>query len=167
MMMTAYLAVSQQFLSDIFIAATAKGICKIGFSCSQTFEAFTDSLKTKNIVKNDFPYPLFLQKLDKYFQGEKAIFNEPLEIIAASEFQRLVWKRVSQIPYGSFMTYSQIAKEIGYPRAIRAVGRANGTNPVPIIIPCHRVIGANGSLGGYSAGLAMKDALLRLEKAVI
>jgi len=81
-----------------------------------------------------------------------------------TQFQRNVWRELAEIPYGETISYGQLAQRIGNPRASRAVGLANGSNPIPIVIPCHRVIGSNGKLTGYGGGLAMKERLLALER---
>ena len=161
------ITVSKQPIGDLYIAATSKGVLRIGFSVTQSLQQFTSSLNAENNSGDGFPFPGLLGKLDRYFRGEKTVFDEPLDLPSATTFQRQVWDKVGKIPYGTVKTYAQIAREIGNPHAVRAVGRANGANPVPILIPCHRVITGAGHLGGYSAGLAVKDALLRLEGAVI
>lgn len=102
-------------------------------------------------------------QLHEYFAGRRREFDLPLAP-RGTEFQRLVWKALRAIPYGETRSYGQIAWAIGRPRACRAVGLANNRNPIAIIVPCHRVIGSNGSLTGYAAGLPVKAALLALEK---
>ena len=105
------------------------------------------------------------QQLLEYFAGNRQNFSLPLEL-EGTEFQKKVWQALQTISYGQTKTYGQIAKEIGKEKAARAVGNANHNNPIAIIIPCHRVIGANGKLTGYSAGVEKKDFLLKLEKAL-
>ena len=105
---------------------------------------------------------VFRRQLEEYFDGRRRIFELPLDL-RGSSFQKLVWNAVAAIPFGTTASYGQIAQLIGRPGASRAVGAANGQNPVPIVIPCHRVIGANGSLTGYSSGLSVKRHLLALE----
>ena len=104
------------------------------------------------------------QQLEEYFRGERRDFDLPLEP-PGTEFQRRVWQRLMKIDYGTTTTYSALASELGNPKASRAVGLANGSNPIPIVIPCHRVIGANGALTGFGGGLPVKSALLELEQA--
>lgn len=99
-----------------------------------------------------------------YFAGKLQMFDLPLEMIGTS-FQKRVWSALLEIPYGETRSYSQLACEIGAPRAMRAVGAANGRNPIPIIVPCHRVIGASGELVGFGGGLEWKRFLLDLERA--
>lgn len=105
------------------------------------------------------------QQLLEYFAGNRQNFSLPLEL-EGTEFQKKVWQALQTIPYGQTKTYGQIAQEIGKEKAVRAVGNANHNNPIAIIIPCHRVIGANGKLTGYSAGVEKKEFLLKLEKAL-
>lgn len=102
------------------------------------------------------------QELNEYFNGNRKSFDIPYELIG-TEFQKKVWTELTKIPYGETRTYKQIAQAIGNEKACRAVGLANNKNPIPIIIPCHRVIGANGKLVGYGLGIEMKESLLELE----
>lgn len=104
-----------------------------------------------------------IKQLEEYFRGVRKDFDLPLEP-NGTEFQRRVWKSLIEIPYGETRSYSEIAKAIGNEKACRAVGMANNKNPIPIIIPCHRVIGVNGKLVGYAGGLDVKEKLLKLEK---
>lgn len=104
----------------------------------------------------------FLQ-LSEYFRGERRQFDLPLNP-RGTVFQKQVWEALLEIPYGETRSYKQIAEAIGNPKAVRAVGMANNRNPLLIVVPCHRVIGANGKLVGYGAGLDKKEFLLRLEK---
>ena len=104
------------------------------------------------------------KQLDAYFKGNLTVFDLPLEP-AGTPFQKQVWNALREIPYGHTRTYAQIAAIIGRPAACRAVGGANHLNPIAIIIPCHRVIGANGSLVGYAGGISIKRQLLELEQS--
>jgi methylated-DNA-[protein]-cysteine S-methyltransferase len=104
-----------------------------------------------------------LSQLKEYFEGTRRKFKVPLDLSAGTEFYREVWELILAIPYGRTRSYSTIAETLGRPQASRAVGMANGRNPIPIIIPCHRVIGKDGSLTGYGYGLDMKEALLAIE----
>jgi|SRR6056297_1160591 len=107
-------------------------------------------------------YNLIYDQLNEYFTGNRSNFNLPI-LLSGSKFQLQVWEEVSNIPYGETKSYQEIAAAIGKKRAARAVGNANAQNPLPIIIPCHRVVSANGSLTGYSGGLWRKRWLLELE----
>jgi methylated-DNA-[protein]-cysteine S-methyltransferase len=106
--------------------------------------------------------PETAQQLGEYFGGTRREFDLPMHL-AGTEFQRLVWKHLSEIGYGEIISYGELAKRIGKPSASRAVGLANGCNPIPILVPCHRVIGADGSLTGYGGGLERKRWLLAHE----
>ncbi len=103
-------------------------------------------------------------QLDEYFQGKRTTFSLPFKL-TGTPFQLAVWKELQNIPYGQTTSYKEIAQKINKPKAYRAVGMANNKNPLPIIIPCHRVIGSNGKLIGYVGGLNLKNYLLELEKS--
>lgn len=103
------------------------------------------------------------QELDEYFQGKRKTFDIPLRT-HGTPFQEKVWAALRAIPYGEVRSYKEVAEAIGHPKAYRAVGMANNANPIFIIVPCHRVIGSDGSLTGYGGGLPMKKALLSLER---
>jgi methylated-DNA-[protein]-cysteine S-methyltransferase len=104
-------------------------------------------------------------QLAAYFRGEREGFELPLAP-GGTEFQRRVWRELERIPYGTTISYGELARRVGDPNASRAVGAANGRNPIAIVVPCHRVIGADGSLTGYAGGVALKEALLRGEGAI-
>jgi methylated-DNA-[protein]-cysteine S-methyltransferase len=115
--------------------------------------------------------PARLSKAEKllksYFSGEKTDFTDKPDYSGCTEFERAVWETARKIPYGQTRSYGWIAKEMGNPKAARAVGQALGKNPVPIIVPCHRVIAGDGGLGGFSGGLEAKKKMLALEKASV
>lgn len=113
-------------------------------------------------IYNEEPFADVREQLAEYFSGERKDFDLPLRI-AGTEFQLSVLEALQEIPYGETRSYGAIAKQIGRPKAVRAVGAANGRNPIPIIVPCHRVIGHTGDLTGFGGGLDTKEALLRLE----
>jgi methylated-DNA-[protein]-cysteine S-methyltransferase len=113
-------------------------------------------------IYNEAPLQQVCTQLNEYFAGERKVFDIPLQL-NGTEFQISVLEALLQIPYGETASYGEIARRIGRPRAMRAVGAANGRNPIPIIVPCHRVIGATGDLTGFGGGLDTKEALLRLE----
>jgi methylated-DNA-[protein]-cysteine S-methyltransferase len=104
-----------------------------------------------------------VRQLTEYFSGTRREFDLPLAP-AGTEFQQEVWRRLRGIAYGETISYGELARRVGNPKASRAVGAANGANPIPIVIPCHRVIGANGKLTGFGGGLPIKEALLALEQ---
>ncbi len=103
------------------------------------------------------------KELEEYFEGKRLVFRLPLDLDQGTPFQRRVWRALIEIPYGHTVTYKEVAHSIGQPSALRAVGAAAGANPLPVVIPCHRVVGAGGRLGGYSGGLDVKTRLLELE----
>ena len=109
------------------------------------------------------PFTETMRQLEQYFAGERLVFKLDLDLDQGTPFQRRVWKALRDIPYGLTVTYKEIAQAIGQPSATRAVGSANGANPIPVVVPCHRVVAAGGKLGGFSAGLYMKQRLLDLE----
>jgi len=141
-------------ISLLEVVCTDLGIREINFVARQRHEPTAD------------PPELLSQcvaQLDEYFHGRRKRFDVPLDLSAGTEFYREVWRLVRAIPYGRTRSYSAIAETLGRPQASRAVGQANGRNPIPIIIPCHRVIGKDGGLTGYAYGLDIKEALLSIE----
>jgi methylated-DNA-[protein]-cysteine S-methyltransferase len=124
----------------------------------QTYEPSRDGW-----ASDDAAFPVAVEQLESYFAGELFDFDLELDLVGTT-FQRAVWQALLTIPYGETRSYGEIAAQIGSPTASRAVGLANGHNPIGIIVPCHRVIGTNGSLTGYGGGLDRKRALLALEK---
>jgi methylated-DNA-[protein]-cysteine S-methyltransferase len=125
----------------------------------QTYEPSRDGWETDGAAFADA-----VEQLEAYFAGQRTDFDLRLDLVG-TEFQRRVWAALLTIPYGETRSYGEIARQIGSPGAFRAVGLANGHNPIGIIVPCHRVIGSNGSLTGYGGGLTRKRALLDMEKS--
>ncbi len=113
-------------------------------------------------IHDEKPFAAAREQLQEYFAGTRQEFDLPLNV-SGTEFQVQVFEELQRIPYGETTSYGDIAQRIGRPKAMRAVGAANGRNPIPIIIPCHRVIGSGGQLTGFGGGLDTKEALLRLE----
>ncbi|SDK69507.1 methylated-DNA--[protein]-cysteine S-methyltransferase [Natronincola ferrireducens] len=148
----------------VHIASNQRGLVAVGLEESQ--EDFIGELKkdfsNSRIVYNEEKNHLPIQQITEYFQGTRRQFDLSLDIMGTS-FQRRVWEALLTIPYGKVVAYKDIAIEIGNAKAGRAVGLANKKNKIPIIIPCHRVIGVNGSLVGYDGGLDLKKKLLALE----
>ena len=155
---------SEETIYGIKIAAlvSSKGIKKIFLNPTKVITELTSATK----LRSDDPY-LFniFNQLKEYFAGTKTEFDVPLDI-EGTEFQKKVWEELKKIPYGKTISYKTLAEKLGDVKSIRAVGKANGQNPIAIIIPCHRVIGADGSLIGYAGGLAIKEKLLHLEGAL-
>ena len=125
----------------------------------QTYEPSHDGWEP-----DDAAFPEAVEQLEAYFAGNLTEFDLHLKLVGTA-FQRRVWEALLTIPYGQTRSYGEIARQIGSPDAFRAVGLANGHNPIGIIVPCHRVIGSNGSLTGYGGGIDRKKALLELEKS--
>jgi methylated-DNA-[protein]-cysteine S-methyltransferase len=107
-----------------------------------------------------------IAQLNEYFDGKRKSFDIPL-VLKGTDFQQKVWRQLQEIPYGQTITYSELAARLGDPQKARAVAGANGLNPIPIIVPCHRVIGADNKLTGYSGGIEKKQFLLQLEGALL
>ena len=120
------------------------------------------AVRTKGEAKAERNVALAARELDEYFAGKRRKFTVPLDL-QGTPFQLQVWSTLRRIPFGKAVSYGEEARMLGKPKAARAVGSANGRNPIPIIVPCHRVVAGDGSLGGYSAGLPMKRKLLALE----
>lgn len=109
----------------------------------------------------------FFSELSDYFDGSLTEFHTPLDLFAGTPFQQSVWRQLCRIPYGQTISYSELARRVGKPGAARAVGNANGRNPLPIVVPCHRVVAADGGLGGYTGGLDIKRFLLEVERCSV
>lgn len=139
------------------LAASRKGLLSIDIGKSKTHHQIT----TKDVSAQRV-LATTRKQLGEYFAGKRTSFTIPLDL-RGTEFQIESWKALERIPYGKTISYAQQAQNIGNPKACRAVGSANGKNPIPIIVPCHRVISADGSLGGYGLGSRMKKQLLNLE----
>jgi len=120
-------------------------------------------LRHDGATVTDWPFDAVREQLDAYFAGELERFDVPLAVHGTS-FQKRVWEQLTRIPFGETISYSELARRMGDPKLVRAVGVANGRNPISIVIPCHRVIGADGSLVGYGGGLERKKWLLEHEE---
>lgn len=145
-------------IGDLLLAGTEDALCLVGFP-----EGKMRREPEADWIYSEKPFAEACQQLSAYFAGELQEFDLPLEP-GGTEFQLAVLNELRKIPYGDTVSYADIARRIGRPKAVRAVGAANGRNPIPIVIPCHRVIGSGGQLTGFGGGLATKEALLRLEK---
>ena len=156
-------------IGRIYVASTEKGVCKISVpkeSRKDFFGWLKENFDPETVSDNRARNKDVIDQLSRYFNGRLAKFTCPIDLIG-TPFQIRVWNEVTKIPYGSTITYKHLAKRSAVPKATQAVGRANGANPLPIIIPCHRVLGSNGALVGYSCGVKTKEFLLRLEGAII
>lgn len=147
-------------IGKLLLAADAKGLREVWF------ETGKHRKEPDPAWKHDPAKLAFARKqLEEYFAGTRTMFDLPLHPIG-TPFQVTVWHALARIPYGTTISYGEMARRIGQPQAVRAVGAANGRNPLPIVLPCHRVIGANGSLTGFGGGLPTKRYLLAMEDQV-
>lgn len=147
------------------LAATGQGLCRVlqPHEPLQVLEHWAArNFPASLLVRDEHRLTPYAAQFEEYFTGSRKIFDLPLDLHGTA-FQLSVWKALLQIPYGITKTYSEIASQISRPAAVRAVGAANGANPIPIVAPCHRVIGKNGLLTGYRGGLEVKKELLALE----
>jgi O-6-methylguanine DNA methyltransferase len=149
------------------VIATEKGVCWMGTpgtSREEGLRLLKRHLSIADMLEGEAVAPLSqaMDELRRYLAGERLQFACPLDL-RGTPFQVAVWEALYRIPYGQTRSYAQIAQAVGSPKAVRAVGMANGANPVAVIVPCHRVIGSNGTLTGYGGGLPMKQWLLALE----
>ncbi|MCX7983421.1 MAG: methylated-DNA--[protein]-cysteine S-methyltransferase [Bacteroidetes bacterium] len=155
-------------IGTIYVASTEKGVCKIsipGQSKKEFLRWLEENTNGCELVESYSKNKQIIDELTRYFERRLVKFRSRIDL-RGTEFQRRVWKALRHIPYGTTITYKQLAHRIGNERAFRAVGRANGENPLPIVIPCHRVIASDETLGGYAAGEKTKEFLLRLEGAI-
>jgi methylated-DNA-[protein]-cysteine S-methyltransferase len=160
-----YSTLSSKLVGTIFVASTEKGVCRIDFHTTEKkFLAELGKQIPGKIVKDGGPNRRVLSQLRKYLEGKLRDFDCPLDM-EGTAFQKRVWSALKKIPYGKTRSYADVARAIGHPKAFRAVGNANGSNPIPIIVPCHRVIESNGGLGGYGSGIDIKKQLLEFERS--
>jgi methylated-DNA-[protein]-cysteine S-methyltransferase len=147
------------------LLATNQGLCRIVLPGEEGVDRWVARYLAGTVAVEGAPVLQHAaEQLQAYFAGSRRTFDLPLDLYG-TPFQKAVWQLLLEIPYGETRTYAQLAVTLGRPRAMRAVGQANGANPVPIIVPCHRVVQSDGSLGGYGGGVALKRALLGLETA--
>ncbi|HKV25454.1 MAG TPA: methylated-DNA--[protein]-cysteine S-methyltransferase [Candidatus Acidoferrum sp.] len=144
-------------VGPLLLAGDAAGLHFVNFQTGRTPRS-----PERNWIEGRAAFKEVIRQLRAYFAGKLQKFDLPL-ILDGTEFQLRVWRELQKIPYGETMSYCQIARRIGNPEGARAVGLANGSNPIPIIIPCHRVIGNSGELRGFGGGLPVKKSLLALE----
>jgi O-6-methylguanine DNA methyltransferase len=143
-------------VGPLLLAVSERGLVALEFGRGRVDAGWVESAeKTASCAR----------QLEEYFSGRRRRFDLPLDL-RGTDFQKRCWQELLEIPYGETRSYAQIARAIGNPQAVRAVGLANGQNPIAIIVPCHRVIGSDGSLTGYGGGLEAKRKLLELEGAL-
>jgi O-6-methylguanine DNA methyltransferase len=156
-------------IGTIFVASTKKGVCKIAIP-KQSKKDFLAWMQqhgpNAEIIESAQKNKRIIDELNRYFDRKLVRFKSSLDPIG-TDFQKRVWKQLRRIRYGTTITYRELASRSGTDGGYQAVGRANGANPLPIVVPCHRVVGSDQSLVGYAAGIKTKEFLLRLEGALL
>jgi methylated-DNA-[protein]-cysteine S-methyltransferase len=155
-------------IGTLLVAASDEGLCRISFDPEpeREVESLARSLGTR-VLRVSRPVDDARRQLDEYFEGKRRGFELRTDLRRVAAFNRAVLGELERVPYGSTATYGELAARVDHPRAARAVGTVMNRNPIPIVLPCHRVIGANGKLVGYGGGLERKERLLRLEGALL
>jgi methylated-DNA-[protein]-cysteine S-methyltransferase len=155
-------------IGTLFVAGTERGLVRIVYDADAEREvdllARTYGLR---VLRTARPIDEARRELDEYFEGRRREFDLPVDLGSVAGFNRRVLGELARVPFGEVVTYGELAARADRPRAARAVGTVMNRNPLPIVLPCHRVIGANGTLVGYGGGLHRKEALLRLEGALL
>ena len=150
-------------IGDLLLAATPRGLCRISYTVEGADESLARAFGVRVLRA---PLDDVRRELDEYFNGSRTSFDLPIDLRVAP-FHAEVLRELARVPYGQTSTYGALAAKVGRPRAARAVGTVMNRNPIPIVLPCHRIVGANGSLTGYAGGLHVKRALLELEGATL
>jgi methylated-DNA-[protein]-cysteine S-methyltransferase len=154
-------------VGTLLLAATPNGLVRVAFDVEdhdRVLEALARRLSPR-VLRAPWRLDAAARELDEYFGGQRRAFDLPLDLSLSAGFRKLVQRHLPEIGYGQTRTYGQVAELVGNPRAVRAVGTACATNPLPVVVPCHRVLRADGTPGGYVGGTTAKQALLRLEAA--
>ncbi|MBW4085113.1 methylated-DNA--[protein]-cysteine S-methyltransferase [Paenibacillus sp. S150] len=162
-----YYGEMDSLIGPLTLCATEQGLCLVKFgsfvkNAGDIGQWLKEQMGLAKLYKDSAKLSGAVQQLEAYFSGELREFSLPLDM-RGTVFQRQVWEALCTVPYGEAASYKDIAVLIGNPKAVRAVGGANNRNPVPVIVPCHRIIGAGGALVGYAGGLGIKSTLLQLE----
>jgi methylated-DNA-[protein]-cysteine S-methyltransferase len=160
----AYATVDSPF-GQLLVATTPRGLVKVGLPSYDTDETLQDLAVriSPRVLEAPGQLDAVRRQLDRYFEGRLHEFDLPLDWQLSKGFRRRALRAIDRIPYGKTRSYTQIATSAGNERAVRAAGTACGANPIPIVVPCHRVLRSSGGLGGYGGGLPMKEALLEME----
>ena len=155
-------------VGPLLVAASERGVCRISFDPEPEREIDLLALRVgARVLRSPRRLDGARRELHEYFEGARTEFALPLDLALAGGFQRAVLQELARVPYGDTTTYGTLAARVGNPRAARAVGGAMNRNPIPIVLPCHRVVGSSGRLVGYGGGLERKRALLELEGASV
>ena len=151
-------------VGELLVAVTDRGLCRIAYRPDDALDELADDFGAR-ILRVPRRIDRIRRELDEYFEGNRHEFHLELDLTPVAGFNRLALDELARVPYGQVTTYGALAAKIGRPAAARAVGGAMNRNPIPIVLPCHRVVGAGGSLVGYAGGLERKELLLKLEGA--
>jgi O-6-methylguanine DNA methyltransferase len=168
-METLYYSKTQSPLGELYVGVSERGMVLLDLHRGEFLHkpGFNGRANGKvQWMESDEKTAPYLRELKEYFAGRRKEFSFPLDL-RGTPFQKRCWQALLKIPYGKTRSYAEIARAVGSPRSFRAVGQANHQNPIAIVVPCHRVITSDGKLGGYGGGLAMKEKLLRLERAAL
>ena len=153
-------------VGELLVASTGHGLCRVAYRPDEALDELADDFGAR-VLRIPRRLDEVKRELDEYFEGRRRDFDLAMDLSPVPAFHLEALRELARVPYGQVTTYGALAAKIGHPRAARAVGGAMNKNPIPIILPCHRVIGSNGSLTGYGGGLDRKVALLRLEGALL
>jgi methylated-DNA-[protein]-cysteine S-methyltransferase len=155
-------------VGPLLVATSNRGLCRISYDAEpeRELERLARDFGVR-VLRSPKPIDAARRELDEYFEGTRREFDLPLDVALVADFNRRVLRELARVPYGKVVTYGELAVRSARPRAARAVGMVMNRNPLPIVLPCHRVIGANGKLTGYAGGLERKETLLRLEGAIL
>jgi methylated-DNA-[protein]-cysteine S-methyltransferase len=155
-------------LGALLVAFTERGLARISYDAEPEAELERLALAYGvRVLRSPAPIDAARRELDEYFEGKRRAFDLPLDLAQVADFNRRVLRELARVPYGEVVTYGELAARVARPQAAHAVGTVMNRNPLPIVLPCHRVIGANGKLVGYAGGLERKETLLRHEGALI
>jgi methylated-DNA-[protein]-cysteine S-methyltransferase len=153
-------------VGDLLVAVTERGLCRIAYRPDEALDELASGFGAR-VLHIPARTDRVRRELDEYFEGRRRDFDLDTDLSPVPAFHREVLRELARVPFGQVTTYGALAAKVGRPRAARAIGGAMNRNPIPIVLPCHRVIGANGSLVGYGGGLERKEQLLRLEGALL
>lgn len=154
-------------IGDIFIASTDNGICRLSIGSNENdFIKDLNNRHNYEIIKDDDFLMNIIKNIKDYFSKKNKNIDYKIDFLEGTGFQRKVWNKLLEIEYGQTRSYKWIANQIGHKDAYRAVGNANSKNPIPLLVPCHRVTKEDGTLGGFSSGVWRKEFLLKLEEAI-
>jgi methylated-DNA-[protein]-cysteine S-methyltransferase len=153
-------------VGELLVAVTDRGLCRIAYRPDDALDELAGDFGVR-VLRVPRRVDGIRRELDEYFEGRRQEFDLRLDLTPVADFHRRALDELALVPYGQVTTYGALAAKVGRPKAARAIGGAMNRNPIPIVLPCHRVVGAGGSLVGYAGGLERKELLLRLEGALL